>query len=676
MARILHFFQLTQLQVWIASSSQKFNNSLYRAIDYYPSRGAKNRDADSWVPMDASFKQYEFSKGLDVTAISGIDVNQTLSSYIASGEINESLGWATGFDPQIINDTMTQAQENISTYIQEHNDTITTAYDVIGGKKIIEKVFPSLPSSLPNQKLFVGARYDKLPSSLQQKMSLQLSGTSQDDILDEFYNGPHVVVLPMAKLNNEKLTLSFKLATQADEDALAALIPEGNITDPSQLPQSLPLTINVKPQIKLNGNVIMELPAASLGSQYQLTQILQQPNGRQITFSGSRAITAGGYYSINAIAQSVSAAKLRVLQEKLSATQSILQDANVTELATLTREEVLGDMMYAGTLSYYAQYLMQSTLTQQAMGVDGVLLGGSGVFGYKPEVVKLYGLPIRLASGGISLDIVDIDTSEAKDFDPVKRKQAAIQTGMIGSALEHSVPEQMFNTDPNNYTEAFSSMKAMQKANEQGQKIFQITKENVDTVMPQLQLAAAAKADIEVAARAGYTVITHEKRITLDGYTGEGYIILDEYGYGSYLINGGLNGAFFSLFGGIGGYQATVFSIVADLGKYLAQHWSQHPDLLIKGIMSILGKAIFVVGWAKAMVDLYKACSGSSKAAMLIIMAIVSIIMMASLVFTGFGILMAFLMNIFSSWMSTYFISQAQSGQICRFQKQGIVQYA
>src|SRR5690606_38908708 len=33
------------------------------ALDFYPSRGAVNHAADTWVPMDPSFKQYEFLTG-------------------------------------------------------------------------------------------------------------------------------------------------------------------------------------------------------------------------------------------------------------------------------------------------------------------------------------------------------------------------------------------------------------------------------------------------------------------------------------------------------------------------------------------------------------------------------------------------------------------------------------
>jgi len=34
------------------------------ATDYFPSRGAKNLKADSWIPLDASYKQYELDRGV------------------------------------------------------------------------------------------------------------------------------------------------------------------------------------------------------------------------------------------------------------------------------------------------------------------------------------------------------------------------------------------------------------------------------------------------------------------------------------------------------------------------------------------------------------------------------------------------------------------------------------
>ena len=169
------------------------------------------------------------------------------------------------------------------------------------------------------------------------------------------------------------------------------------------------------------------------------------------------------------------------------------------------------------------------------------LAGSSGVIGYKPNVDKLFGMPIKLTAGGMSCDLIDTHMVETTHNEIEKHIQTNKSLGVIGSSLEHLVLEQLFAT---NGEQGFSAVKAMQVANQEGQKIFTITKDNYQEIIPQLNLAPAAIADIESAAKAGYTVTTHQNRISLNGYTGEGYIILDSSGNGAWMINGGRYGGF------------------------------------------------------------------------------------------------------------------------------------
>ena len=509
------------------------------AIDYYPSRGAKNHKADAWVPLDASFKQYEYSDGVALADMVGLDINQTTQAFVDSGEVNESEGYVKGFDAQILQDALNDVQNKIKAYVDTLDANTTTLYDVIGGKRIIEQHYGTLPDALPNRVVTDGVRYAKLPNSLQQKMTFYLRGTSQEFAIDEMLHGKKSITLPMAKLNNEKLTLSFAPATQADHDALEALLPDGNITDESQLPSSIPLYIHVKPQIKLNGKVIQELQETSLGETYTLQQTLYTPT-RTITFGQPREVIAGGYYAINTVVQSVSVEKLKALKTKITHTQQILQSQESTAIAALDREDIMGDMVYAASLSYYAQMIAQGKMALRPLKAHYELVSSSGVIGYKPTVYKLYGMPVSLQAGGMSCDLIDVEMVEQNSNDAQKRIQANKQLGIIGSSLEHLVLEQLFATDTN--AEGFSAVKALQIANKQGQKIYTITKENYQAILPKLQLAPAAIADIKSAAEAGYTVTTHEKRITLNGYTGEGYIILNDQGVGAYMINGGMYG--------------------------------------------------------------------------------------------------------------------------------------
>jgi hypothetical protein len=56
------------------------------AIDYIPSGGRHMVEADTWVALDASFKQYVYLQGLDAIEISGLDVEQLVTDFAATGE--------------------------------------------------------------------------------------------------------------------------------------------------------------------------------------------------------------------------------------------------------------------------------------------------------------------------------------------------------------------------------------------------------------------------------------------------------------------------------------------------------------------------------------------------------------------------------------------------------------
>ncbi|MDD5277333.1 MAG: hypothetical protein PHR16_14790, partial [Methylovulum sp.] len=69
--------------------------------------------------------------------------------------------------------------------------------------------------------------------------------------------------------------------------------------------------------------------------------------------------------------------------------------------------------------------------------------------------------------------------------DQEKRAGYQFQVGLLSSALEHAVPEQMF-VNAQNPGEAISAVKALQKANAQGQRIYHITPANQATALPNL----------------------------------------------------------------------------------------------------------------------------------------------------------------------------------------------
>ena len=237
------------------------------------------------------------------------------------------------------------------------------------------------------------------------------------------------------------------------------------------------------------------------------------------------------------------------------------------------------------------------------------LAGSSGVIGYKPNVDKLFGMPIKLTAGGMSCDLIDTHMVETTHNEIEKHIQTNKSLGVIGSSLEHLVLEQLFAT---NGEQGFSAVKAMQVANQEGQKIFTITKDNYQEIIPQLNLAPAAIADIESAAKAGYTVTTHQNRISLNGYTGEGYIILDSSGNGAWMINGGMYGGYLTSL--LSGYIA---SFVFALDFSFKNVYGNLPK-----VSKLFGSVIGGLGIGSNILDLLALYDGTAACLAFIISAI------------------------------------------------------
>lgn len=505
------------------------------AADYFPSRAVVNKDADSWVQLDPSFKQYNYLQGVDVVAATTVDGQVLADSFLASGTINEAEGWVSGFDATILQNAQAQAQTELETYINTNMPNATVG-DVIGGRRTIIKSGPGLPSSLPNPIVVTGTRYDKLPTQLQARLGVSLGKNELRQQLPP-------IILPWAKVNNHKLTVSFRPESQADEDALAALIPEG-LTDISQLPTNISAyLIMVVPELKLNGQVVSTGQPMQLGYEMDMQfQVITPMYGNEAFNS---PIIAGSYLSLASIGGSLSATKLTELQTKVINTSAILESGNTVQILSLNREDILGDMFYGGNIGYFAQYVALGSILGSKQGNYLNLLPSIGTYGYVPKVNYFFGFPNTISPGGMEMDLdaVSITTADTtNNFE--NRKHFIKQAGIISSALEHTIPEQMFSTT-DTPVEAISAVKALAKAAQSGQRIYEINTVNMDNVLPNINHSPFVMTEITQALNSGMEVITHTDAVSVPGWSGAGYIILDpETGDGVYKIESGLNGAF------------------------------------------------------------------------------------------------------------------------------------
>jgi len=501
------------------------------AVDYYPSRAAKNIDADSWVDMDTSYKQYDYLTGLDLEAIAPFDAYAFTQSYQAS-TTTDAFGGITGGDPLLIQNAITQRQAAVDAYVQA-TDPYATVSDVIGGKVIQPFNLPHLASGLPYKLVTRGATYGVLPSQLSFHITFDFQSVDQWG----FATGGVPVTLPMADLNNEKVTVSYKPATVADEQTLASYLP----TDPyAALPTSLPAyLIQMIPELRVNGQVVMSGSAVQMGTDHKVQYTINYPDGRTRGYSSNFEV--GTFHSVGVVGGSVSKERVSGIQARGQALEAALQ---VGAISNFTTGSFFEDVFYTGTLGYFAMYSGMSRMQAHSSQVEHLIMPSIGSYGTSFKVGYFFGFPRNVTMAGTVMDIGKLVTvTTAKSGSSDERISLARNTGLLSSALEHAIPEMLFS-DPLQPAQAVSAVKLLQTATQQGMPIYQINQNNQAAMLPQLQLSADAMSEIQTALATGKEVTAHQSNITTSfGWTGAGYVIFDPVsGDGVYRITGGLNG--------------------------------------------------------------------------------------------------------------------------------------
>jgi hypothetical protein len=234
------------------------------------------------------------------------------------------------------------------------------------------------------------------------------------------------------------------------------------------------------------------------------------------------------------------------LKANLEQTKQIVETGAEVQIHNLTREKLFGDMFVTGIQGYYTQYIAQSKVMSLKSRTMHQPIPTAGTFGYEPHQRTLFGLNRGIEAHGMYMNVRTAQAIQDRHGDGSKAKQLMLQVGMLSSALEHQVPEQMF-TDPNSATkpEGISTAKALSMALAQGQKIYTINQQNRTTALSALRLDSLAMAEINSALASGKEVTAHTDQLTVQGFRGSGYAITDPVtGEGVYKISGGKNGAF------------------------------------------------------------------------------------------------------------------------------------
>ncbi len=362
----------------------------------------------------------------------------------------------------------------------------------------------------------------------------------------------------------------------------------------------------------------------ALGESLNVNQAVSPVNAASTGYKKHKSI-AGDYLALGTVAQSISPLMLQKLKERMSEVKTILESGDQSKIAALTREDVLGNMHYATMLGYYAQYLGQSKMLQHASKVHELIIG-YGTFGSEVRTADRFGLPVGIKAGGIGLDIPIGKVIVADNNDRQNFLNYRMQAGMIASSLEHQPPEQLYNTDPNNPIQGISTMKAFALANAQGQKMYTISKQNIDKVLPMIQASALTKGDIRNAVYAGKIVTVHEREVSVPGWHGTGYMVFDPAnGNNAFMISGGGNGGFLE-------FASNAIYGFMSLLNYIYRYVTDSV------LARLLGKVINTLGTIKTLIDTVMNCKnhGIGLALFMLSVVVIKTLLFVAVLILGF----------------------------------------
>lgn len=510
-------------------------------VDYFPSRGMKEKAGDSWIPMDASFKQYEFTEGMNLKDQVPFDAEALVNTIQTKSIVNETEGWVQNVPQADIESQLTQFQAQIKNYIENQSPNSTVG-EALGLQEI--KILPPRPlaAGLPYNRIVTSQTFSEIPNNLRHKFKYILATSSYG-----YADSPFISITePTAKLAGKAIALSFKPATKADEDIIASRLPapesDGSI-DPAKLPKTLPgYLISLTAEFTINGETVKAGAAGKMGGElYEEMGVWSPKDGWETSVNHP---AAGSYRAIGLNLQGINPEQAARMKLEVNQTAAKLGGDNSVELAALTKHQTSGSLLQATVLSYFAMNDMLDRMNGDSSNMLIYRLPSYGTFSTTINTQYWFGLPRNVEFGGMSMDIDHLKQHHvAKNNDKKTSSKFSQRIGARMSALEHWVPEQMFSTE-NEIAHGISAAKALAIANSQGQKIWTITKDNVSLALSRINLGADAEADIRNAVNAGKIATAHESRLNFNGWIGEGYTLIDpNTGAGAYMISGGGNGS-------------------------------------------------------------------------------------------------------------------------------------
>ncbi|WP_341480460.1 RHS repeat-associated core domain-containing protein [Cognatiluteimonas telluris] len=480
-------------------------------IDFTPSRGAINRQADAWIPMDASFKQYTMSPPVDVLGLGDWNATTAANSLLDGASIGAD-GSVTGLNTTRYHAYTQDVIKRIAD--QATDDSLRDPQVALGKYSIIQTRLPVITGTLPFAVSAAATRFTAIPSSLKYFVDIQQFATAQDIALE---NPALALRLSTVELAGQSIYVDYAPATASDAMVLESYA--------SSNAAALPLTaLNVVPRLMLGDRVLATGSPVPMGTQQYWKAAVPDLQGHVSGITEPYQFAAGSRISFTPDLGGVG-------EELLGASFKGLGDSSEQSIATA---------LHLAGVQYW--YLNDSRAALYARGWGGQFLRmpSIGAFAAPLQVRYFFGIPRTGYFSGFATDI-KADRVGVVLSDPEKATRLTFQIGANGSLSESLTWDLLLNNRPG---DSLSASSILAWANQAHVAIYTITAANIDTLLPRIQTTSDVKDEIRNAVNSGMQVVIPEKEFAKAGVQAAGYVIADpETGAAIYRVDGGLNGA-------------------------------------------------------------------------------------------------------------------------------------
>lgn len=492
----------------------------------------------AWQMLADSYRNVVMNQSLGVLRMDEVWV-ETYVPYSMLGvtdEATKDLGVWVALDPAIKASELSvlemEPDEESDKSVQKYQE-VFAKYENEDFGDLVDELKEIKKSDTVSERFIIEQKFDVLPSKLQYtvnseksrfaNISTDMSDTISISISDYYGESENLGTYKVSDIYNKRVSIQYV------GDTGSATIFEMNA---SQIANNI-----FKPALTIDGEIVAYGPATTLGNEQSLSVSLKSNNQ---TESFNDVILAGSMYSIVLDTGAISEQTVNKFLNDAATENPIEGEKKATKTSYYSEAQVGTFLAYAGS-EYFRWYDGYNYLSAAQNNVEVATKTKCAVLGYDVDTREnFYGAYTGMLPGHFFID-VNINTvyGASRTGDVDARNSHIFASAAMGSYFEGFLWEYFLGHN------GISTIHVFAYASDAGAQFLPIYKHNYGEQISKLSFLSNDEiSDIRNAVNSGYCVLIPDQKITMNSWSGTGYIIADLNNYEKFVfkISGGLNG--------------------------------------------------------------------------------------------------------------------------------------